>query len=146
MAGKQIKITSFNCTAFKPRNYDYISDINNKCDILLMQETWLYNFESYLFNNILPGCQYHAMSSMDETNVTHVGRPFRGLAIVWNKNLALSIIPVETASDRLCAVVIKSDNQNIVLCNVYMSCDNNTDENFEIYGDVLYEMLTLFEL
>ncbi|CAL4108288.1 unnamed protein product, partial [Meganyctiphanes norvegica] len=69
-----------------------------------------------------------------------------GLAIVWNKNLALSIIPVETASDRLCAVVIKSDNQSIVLCNVYMPCDNNTDENFEIYGDVLYEMLTLFEL
>ena len=146
MAGKRIKITSFNCTGFKPRNYDYISDIYNKCDILLIQETWLYNFESYLFNNILPGCQYHAKSSMDESNVTRIGRPFGGLAVVWNKNLALSIIPVETASDRLCAVVIKSDNQSIVLCNVYMPCDNNTDANFEIYGDVLYEMLTLFEL
>ncbi|CAL4079002.1 unnamed protein product [Meganyctiphanes norvegica] len=83
---------------------------------------------------------------MDESNITRVGRPFGGLTILWNKNLALSIIPVETVSDRFCAMVIKSDNQSIVLCNVYMPCDNNTDENFEIYGDVLYEMLILFEL
>ena len=27
-----------------------------------------------------------------------------------------------------------------------MPCDDNTDENYEKYGDILYEMLTLFEV
>ncbi|CAL4139663.1 unnamed protein product, partial [Meganyctiphanes norvegica] len=95
MEGRKLKITSFNCTGFKPRNYDYINDVYNKCDILLLQETWLYNFESKQFNNIIQGCQYHAISAMDETDIMRVGRPFGGLAVLWKKNLALSIIPIK---------------------------------------------------
>ena len=90
--------------------------------------------------------QYHAVSAMDESNIGHVGRPFGGCAIIWHKDLALSIIPVDTTSPKLCAVVIKSDRLNTLMCNVYMPCDNNTDDNYEIYGDILYEILTLFEV
>ena len=140
-----MKISSFNCSGFKG-NCDYISEVYGKCDILLLQETWLYNFEFNLFNKKIPTCQYHATSAMDESNIGRVGRPFGGCAIIWNKNLALSIIPVDTTSPRLCAVVIKSENLNIIMCNVYMPCDDNTDEHFEIYGDILYELTNLFDL
>ena len=103
-----MKISSFNCSGFKG-NCDYISEVYGKCDILLLQETWLYNFEFNLFNKKIPTCQYHATSAMDESDIGRVGRPFGGCAIIWNKNLALSIIPVDTTSPRLCAVVIKSE-------------------------------------
>ena len=112
-----MKISSFNCSGFKG-NCDYISEVYGKCDILLLQETWLYNFEFNLFNKKIPTCQYHATSAMDESNIGRVGRPFGGCAIIWNKNLALSIVPVDTSSPRLCAVVIKSKNLNIIMCNV----------------------------
>ena len=145
MEVKQMKISSFNCLGFKG-NCEYIKEVYNKCDILLLQETWLYNFEFNNFNKEMSKCQYHAVSAMDESNIGHAGRPFGGCAIIWHKDLALSIIPVDTTSPKLCAVVIKSDSLNIIMCNVYMPCDDNTDENYEKYGDILYEMLTLFEV
>ena len=131
MAGVNLKITSFNCSGFKPRNYDYIRDIFNKCEILLLQETWLYNFETNLSNSNIPDCQFHAISAMDESDITRVGRPYGGCAILWKNNLALSITPIVTISNRLCVVLIKSDNLNVILCNVYMPGDNNTQKSLK---------------
>ena len=44
MEDRQTKILSYNCAGFKS-NYDYINKtVFENCDILLLQETWLYNF------------------------------------------------------------------------------------------------------
>ena len=83
---------------------------------------------------------------MDSSDVIRTGRPYGGCAILWHGNLALSIIPIETRSERICAVLIKSENVSLVLCNVYMPGDNNTQESFGIFGDVLFEILTIFDL
>ena len=145
MEGKQIKISSYNCAGFKGQS-DFIKEkVYTNCDIVLLQETWLHNFEFNLFNQTLPECQYHAVSAMDESDVGSVGRPKGGCAIVWHKDRTLSIIPVVTISPRLCVVTIKAKNSNILLCNVYMPCDDNSNANYEEYGDTLYEMITLIE-
>ena len=57
MEGKQMKISSYNCRGFKG-NCKYIKEVYNKCDILLLQETWLYNFELNQFNKDMLKCQY----------------------------------------------------------------------------------------
>ena len=80
---------------------------------------------------------------MDESDIGRVGRPKGGCAIVWHKNLALSILPIDTKTPRLCAVVVKSKKINLVICNVYMPQDTNTNDDFEIFGDILYEILTI---
>ena len=50
MEDRQTKILSYNCVGFKG-NYDYINKtVFENCDILLLQETWLYNLEFNLFN------------------------------------------------------------------------------------------------
>ena len=139
MAGK-LKITSYNCNGFKNRNFNYINEIFKKCDILMLQETWLYSFEHKHFPKVIPNCQYNAISAMDEANVSRLGRPYGGVAILWNKNLKMSFIPITTSSDRVCAVNIKSNNFNIIIVNVYMPNDNDSDENFNIYGDILCEI------
>ena len=69
-----LNVTTFNCEGFKYRNYDYISETFKNCDILLLQETWLYNFEQNILNNILQSSQYHAVSSMDEHTVLEGGK------------------------------------------------------------------------
>ena len=141
-----MKISSYNCAGFKG-NCDYINKtVFKNCDILLLQETWLYNFEFNLFNEKVKNCQYHAVSAMDESDIGRVGRPKGGCAIVWHKNLALSILPIDTKTPRLCAVVVKSKKINLVICNVYMPQDTNTNDNFEIFGDTLYEILTIHEV
>ena len=63
MEDRQMKISSYNCAGFKG-NCDYINKtVFKNCDILLLQETWLYNFEFNLFNETVKNCQYHAVSS-----------------------------------------------------------------------------------
>ena len=36
-----LDIVTYNVKGFKPRNYNYLDEIFNKCDMLLLQETWL---------------------------------------------------------------------------------------------------------
>ncbi len=38
-------IIDFSGSGFKFRNYDYLKEIFAKCNILLIHETWLYNFQ-----------------------------------------------------------------------------------------------------
>ena len=75
MEDRQTIIPSFNCAGFKG-NHEYINKtVFKNCDILLLQETWLYNFEFNLFNEKVKNCQYHAVSAMDESDIGRVGRP-----------------------------------------------------------------------
>ena len=142
----QLKVTSFNCQGFKFRNYDYLIETYNKCDILILQETWLYNFEHCTLNNILPLSQHHAISAMDEAEIGRNGRPYGGCAIIWHNNINLSIEPVQTMSTRICAAHIKADNVNCLIASIYMPNDDNSNDNFEIYGDILYELSSLITL
>ncbi len=78
-----LKIVSFNCSGFKFRNYDYLKDIFRKCDILLIQETWLYNFQHEEIGKVLVDSEHHAVSAMDECDVSRVGRPY-GARLIEN--------------------------------------------------------------
>ena len=139
MEGK-LKITTFNCQGFKDRMYEYVKEVFLQCDIILLQETWLYNFEHKNFANIIPNCQFHAKSSMDEADIQRKGRPFGGCAILWKKNITVSITPVNTTSPRICAVEVNSNQCKVLLVTVYMPNDN---DNHELYGDVLSEVSSI---
>ena len=114
--------------------------------MLLLQETWLHNFEHKNFSKFLPKCQYYAVSAMDEADVQRVGRPYGGVAILWNKAMKLSFIPISTTSKRLCAINVKCNEYNLIIVNVYMPTDDDTDDSFNIYGDVLSEISSLINI
>ena len=139
----KLKITSFNCQGFKFRNYNYVNEIFKLCNILMLQETWLFNFEHNNFIKEIPNCQYYAISDMDEAELSRVGRPKGGVAILWQKDLKLTFIPILTNSKRLCALNIKSDTCNIIMINVYMPNDNDTEDSYNMYGDILSEISSI---
>ena len=142
MAGK-LKITTFNCQGFKERMYEYVKEIFLQSDILLLQETWLFNFEHKKFTNIIPNCQFYAISSMDEADIKRKGRPFGGCAILWKKNMTVAITPVNTTSPRICAVEVKSNQIKLLLITVYMPNDNDSNDINMLYGDVLSEISSI---
>ena len=147
MEGKnKIVITSYNCRGINEKNHDYLNNIFKNCDFLFLQETWLYKFQHNTLDNILSSCQYHALSAMDDANIARRGRPYGGCSIIWKQSLKLSVINIPTISPRICAVKIDSDNSNCLLASVYMPVDDNSDRNFEIYGDVLYELSSLITM
>ena len=137
----KLKLTTFNCQGFKERMYDYVNEVFMQSDLLLLQETWLYNFEHSNFNKFIPNCQYYAVSSMGEAELQRRGRPFGGCAILWKRNLNLEITPVNSTSPRICAVEVKSNIFKVMLITVYMPNDN--DLNNDLYGDVLSEISSI---
>ena len=143
---RNLKVSSFNCTGFKYRNYEYLKQLFSKCDILLLQETWLYKFQHSQIENVLVGSQHHAMSAMDDSDVGRVGRPYGGCAVVWHQSLALALVPVNTSTPRLCAVATDTGNSKLLIVSVYMPNDDNSDVNFYLYGDVLSELSSLIAL
>ena len=138
-----LKMSSYNCAGVKYRDFKYLNDTFNRCDILFLQETWLYNFEHSQLKDIFPECQYHAVSAMDDADVHRLGRKFGGVAVLWRHNLAMSFTPVKTNSQRICAVHVKSSDINCILASVYMPTDDGTTANFNVFGDVLYELSSI---
>ena len=141
-----LKITSYNCNGFKFRNYGYVNEIFKKCDILMLQETWLYNFEHKNFMKEIPNCQYYAISGMDDADVSRVGRPYGGVSILWKKELKLTFVPIETNSDRICATHVNNSDCKFIIINVYMPNDDETEESFNMYGDILSEISSIINI
>ena len=116
----KLKVISYNCKGFKERNYDYLVNIYTQCQILLIQETWLYSFQQDSIAKLLKDSDCHSVSSMKNDDVGRRGRPFGGLAIVWKKTVPMKVTPISTTSVRLCAVKIDIQNTNVLIINVYM--------------------------
>ena len=79
-----MKIISYNCRGFKQRNYNYILDLFSACDILLLQETWLYSFQVSSITNLLPDSLCHAVPSMSDDDIGRQSRPYGGVTIIWH--------------------------------------------------------------
>lgn len=139
-----LKLVSFNCKHFKtvgPKN-DFMCDIMNDCDIMLIQEHCL--FESHIKDKIktignsldVVGC-----SAMDES-VPLIGRPHGGCAIAYKTTINATISEVECIHKRLCGLLLNyKENISILILNAYMPVDNNrVDENHTIYIEVLSEI------
>ena len=71
-----------------------------------------------------------------------VGRPFGGVAIVYNDRLKGIIYEVECRNDRLTAICIQyNDTESALIINVYMPCDTRRyDDSYGVYMDILDEV------
>ena len=70
------------------------------------------------------------------------GRPYGGVAILWNRCMTYRVAPVEYSSTRICAVIVYLDNDEffLLIC-VYMPCDDrrrghNLNEFIDILNDI----------
>ena len=80
-------MATFNCKNAKT-SIDELNDLCKVCDILLLQETWLFNEESSTLININPDFYVYNLSSINTENGVITGRPYGGLAIMWHKTLS----------------------------------------------------------
>ena len=116
----ELSIISYNCKGFKPRNFDYIRDLFKLSNVLLLQETWLYNFEDQVIRAEIPNSIVHTVSSMSNDDIGRVGRPFGGLAIITHKSLPCVVKPIQTNTNRILAVELVGESLKILLVNIYL--------------------------
>ena len=110
-----LKICSFNSHGLGPGRMEYIKQLCNDCDFVLLQEHWLFDTQLSEISNI----SSHCVSGMDSTCLRY-GRPYRGCGVLWRNNLLLEVTPVLAESKRISAVSIKLESCTILLCSIYM--------------------------
>ena len=133
---------TYNVHGFNDTKAEYIQQLIDKYDFVLLQEHWLLDSECHVFQDKLPGVVAHCISGMDETSLK-AGRGYGGCAILWKSSQVCTIEPVELDNKRVSAVKIKLQDASILLCSIYMPCDVMYDNhNVEIYIAVLDDILT----
>ena len=73
----RLSIISYNCRNIKS-SLNVLQDLCNKADILLLQETWLYDFYLHMLNSIHEDFYGFGLSAVDTAAGLLVGRPHSG--------------------------------------------------------------------
>ena len=80
-----IKVCSFNCKGIKSSTGE-ILELCASYDIILIQETWLFDFDFSSLNNIHHEFYGRGESAIKSEDGVLIGRPHGGIAILWRKN------------------------------------------------------------
>jgi len=106
---------------------EYISDVltNTNCDIICLQETWLLDYNLHKLGDVHNDYLFYGKSGVDSKASILCGRPYGGVAILYEKSIAKYVETVSIQSNRVTGVTvcINSAMSVLVLC-VYLPCDN----------------------
>jgi len=124
-----IRICSFNCRGLKS-SVNEIQELAASNDIILLQETWLFEFELPLLSNLCSDFYGKGVSAVETDSKILVGRPHGGMAIMWRKTLGSICKIVDFMDKRLMGLEILNNKSNLLIINVYLPycSEDNTDE------------------
>jgi hypothetical protein len=144
-----ICVGTFNVDNIKS-NAHYVNELLKTCDILCLQEHWLYCFEKPLLQHIVPDYKVTVKCSDEEDPIPPSHKPGRGhagVAVIWNSDVNKYVFPLLTGSERLIALEIKNCNmlsKPIIVINTYMPAGNIRADIVK-YQAVLDEVFELLE-
>ena len=115
------------------------------CDLLLLQEHWMLNYEVRLLAELFEDNIYHAKcvddNSPDLPMFRRRGRA--GTAAIWKRNVECLIEPVLEGSDRILMLKVMSDPPILVI-NSYMPTLGSADPEYAEVLDEVHEVLTKY--
>ena len=114
---QNIKIISYNIQSFGKDKYNTVHDLLKRCDFLLLQEVWKYEYE---FINIVKrdfeGYECLYTSAMNE-KVPLTGRPYGGVGIMCKTNIHCNAEKIECISKIICAINITFESSSLLFFN-----------------------------
>ncbi|CAH2211487.1 jg18287 [Pararge aegeria aegeria] len=119
---KKTTMISFNCKSIK-RSLQCVRDLCEKAEIIALQETWLLPHDLNIVQGIHSNFECAAISSVDLSAGVLRGRPYGGLALMWNKTLFNNVSVVNCSNDRIMAIRVDIDLRSFLVFNVYMPTD-----------------------
>nr|XP_053623977.1 uncharacterized protein LOC128682936 [Plodia interpunctella] len=112
-------MVTFNCKNIK-RSVDYVRQLCKTSAIIALQETWLLPSDIAFLDNIHDDFGCTGMSSMDTGAGMLRGRPYGGIALLWNKQVFRNVSIVQCDNPRVCAIKIALEARSVFVFNVYM--------------------------
>jgi hypothetical protein len=100
-------------------------------DVLLLQETWLFEHDFHIFNCI-NDFDSLSVSAMDASKELFKGRPHGGLTILWRRSLLGNVVSTRTFNDpRIIGVDIMLECHTVTFLNLYLP--TMSAENSDLY-------------
>jgi exonuclease III len=109
-----------------------IHELCSKCDIVLLQETWLLECEHSILSSISNEFYSKGISAVDINHKVLSGRPHGGIAILWKKTLGKCKI-TDFSDNRMMVFELQCGEKSLLFVNVYMPCCSEDN-----YPDFLY--------
>ncbi len=140
MAPSSLRIISYNCKGFNVSKLPCIQELLAKCDILLLQETWLFTSQFQDVSKYLNGYNTINVCGMNESRY-HCGRPYGGCSIIYGEKCRATPIYFHD-SKRCCGMSYDLNSMRLYIFNIYMPCDNDDAEGQFTYNNILADIST----
>ncbi|CAH0730742.1 unnamed protein product, partial [Brenthis ino] len=115
-------LVSFNCKSIK-RSIDNVRHLCQLADIIALQETWLFPHDIQFLSGIDGRFGSTGTSAIDTAAGVVYGRPYGGVALLWNKSVFPNVSVVDCENPRICAIKIVLSDRSILVFSVYMPTD-----------------------
>ena len=130
-----LRIVSYNCHSVRA-NIEVVKQLLNLHDVLLLQELMLPE-EDIAFIDTIDSNFYSISHVKDKKNDgIIVGRPSRGVAILWRKCLSFETTVINI-SDRMIGVSFSGGSMDFLILNVYMPYDARNVDSLDDYRNCL---------
>ncbi|KAK3089114.1 hypothetical protein FSP39_000940 [Pinctada imbricata] len=135
---QKLKIATINIQSCKT-NKVYLEKIVSHYDIVCVQETWLYEFESNFILNLSPDHSATSKSVDRDDPITPAerSRGHGGVAIIWKNSHDKSIKILEDGGIRINVIEVKTP-QPLILINTYLPARNGGQK--DSYAEILDEL------
>ena len=87
-----------------------------------LQEIYLYETALNKLLKLRHNTAMIVTSAMDES-IQRIGRPFGGVAIIWNSSIKHKLVKINCISNRVCGLLYGENDSLTMLLHVYMPCD-----------------------
>ena len=130
-----LRFITYNCYNIKSSLQD-IYELCKICDVIFLQETWLFDFELSMLSNIHFAFEGVGTSAIDLSSGLFPGRPHGGIAILLSKSIRDKSHIHFHDDCRLLGVTININTCPCYFLNVYLpyQCDDNYDVFVEYIG------------
>ena len=142
-AHQQITIGSLNIQNILA-NEVYLRAVLSQCDLLCVQEHWIFSNRKSIFQEIITSHEVEAKSVDNENPLfDHKSiRGFAGIATCWKKNLSHAVKVQEEGNHRIMVTTIACKPTPICIINVCMpTTGNNQNDNYSESLEQISELL-----
>lgn len=133
-----ISLITWNCQGIK-NNSSWLKSVINGIDIIALQETWLFDFES---NHLSFDKSYSVFQTSAMPNGKKLtGRPYGGLALLVKSNLIKNVKPFKIIDSRILAITVNVNDSSLLVINVYFPV--NSSQNAQLISNYIGKINSL---
>ena len=138
-----LKVTTYNCKNIKS-SFREVQELCEQNDIILLQETWLFEKDLAFLSGISTDHYALGISSINCSHSIITGRPHGGLAILWRKSLSHCCqVSTIKGENRLMELSLNLGDKTYYFINVYMPYCSS--ENFDEFMYYLHKCIDLID-